>query len=74
MGFTNSVQPYCRFAIITMQMMPMMSWVQRALLDGGLLDWEIDAGWIIRFSDAAMESPPCGVPEARSFLNLDCGS
>src|SRR5216683_1346300 len=26
MGSTNSVQPYCRFAIIDMQMMPRPSW------------------------------------------------
>src|SRR4051812_31097772 len=25
---TKNVQPYCRFAIITMQMTPMMSWTQ----------------------------------------------
>src|SRR6266480_905631 len=29
MGFTNSVQPYCRFAIIAMQTMPMNSCIQR---------------------------------------------
>src|SRR5207249_9408498 len=29
MGFTNSVQPYCRFAIIAMQMMPRNSCIQR---------------------------------------------
>src|SRR5262249_11642153 len=29
MGLTNSVQPYCRFAIITMQMMPKISCPQR---------------------------------------------
>ena len=28
-GLTNSVQPYCRLAISTMQMMPTMSWPQR---------------------------------------------
>src|SRR5262249_43913073 len=28
-GLTNSVQPYCRLATITMQMMPKMSWPQR---------------------------------------------
>ena len=28
-GFTKSVQPYCRLAIITMQMMPKISWLQR---------------------------------------------
>src|SRR5215468_867855 len=28
-GLTNSVQPYCRLAIITMQMMPKISWPQR---------------------------------------------
>ena len=30
-GLTNSVQPYCRLAIITMQMMPAMSCTQRVL-------------------------------------------
>src|SRR5215468_2230939 len=29
MGIVKSVQPYWRLAIITMQMMPMISWVQR---------------------------------------------
>src|SRR5215831_16849236 len=29
MGIVKSVQPYCRLAIITMQMMPMTSWLQR---------------------------------------------
>src|SRR5262245_35041272 len=29
MGLTKSVQPYCRLAIITMQMMPKISWPQR---------------------------------------------
>ena len=28
-GLTNSVQPYCKLAISTMQMMQMISWVQR---------------------------------------------
>ena len=28
-GLTNSVQPYCRFAIIAMQTMPMNSCIQR---------------------------------------------
>ena len=32
-GPTNSVQPYCRLAIITMQTMPMISCSQRP--DGG---------------------------------------
>src|SRR5262249_23949877 len=32
-GVTNSVQPYCRLAIITMQMMPKMSWPQRVASD-----------------------------------------
>ena len=32
-GLTNKVQPYCRLAIITMQMMPASSWSQR--VDGG---------------------------------------
>jgi hypothetical protein len=27
---TKNVQPYCRLAIITMQMMPITSWVQRS--------------------------------------------
>src|SRR6185312_7990363 len=37
-GCTNSVQPYCRLAIMIMQIMPAMSWVQRSLLkdDDGL--------------------------------------
>src|ERR1044071_4457566 len=30
MGVTNNVQPYCRLAIITMQMMPRSSWTQRS--------------------------------------------
>src|SRR3984885_15919321 len=30
-GLTNSVQPYCRLAISTMQMMPTMSCAQRVL-------------------------------------------
>src|SRR5262249_2070 len=29
MGLTKSVQPYCRLAIITMQMMPKINWPQR---------------------------------------------
>ena len=33
-GRTKSVQPYCRLAIITMQMMPATSWTRR-----------VDAGW-----------------------------
>src|SRR5262245_66459640 len=32
-GVTNSVQPYCRLAIITMQMMPKISWPQRVASD-----------------------------------------
>src|SRR5262249_23437837 len=32
-GLTNKVQPYCRLAIITMQMMPKMSWPQRVASD-----------------------------------------
>src|SRR6516165_1458496 len=32
-GLTNSVQPYCRLAIITMQMMPKISWPQRVASD-----------------------------------------
>src|ERR1700735_5669492 len=40
MGLTNRFQPYCRLAIITMQMMPMMSWktlpLRPALLDAGI--------------------------------------
>src|SRR3989338_6548237 len=35
MGPTNSVQPYCRLAIITMQMMPKTSWLQRVASDAG---------------------------------------
>src|SRR5882724_804675 len=34
-GSTNSVQPYCRFAIIAMQTMPMTSLSQLKLLDFG---------------------------------------
>src|SRR5215469_291195 len=30
-GSTNRFQPYCRLAIITMQIMPIMSWSQRPL-------------------------------------------
>jgi hypothetical protein len=30
---TKSVHPYCRFAIITMQMMPKISWPQRVASD-----------------------------------------
>src|ERR1041385_596945 len=33
MGLTNSVQPYCRLAIITMQMMPNSNWAHRVPLD-----------------------------------------
>src|SRR5437899_2334232 len=33
MGLTNRVQPYCRFAIITMQMMPKISCPQRVASD-----------------------------------------
>src|SRR5215472_12113764 len=33
MGLTNSVQPYCRLAIITMQMMPKISCPQRVASD-----------------------------------------
>src|SRR5215813_11432763 len=32
-GLTNSVQPYCRLAIITMQMMPKISWPHRVASD-----------------------------------------
>src|ERR1700724_764964 len=32
-GLTNSVQPYCRLAIITMQMMPKINWPQRVESD-----------------------------------------
>src|ERR1700680_3409945 len=32
-GLTNSVQPYCRLAISTMQVMPTMSWVHRVAAD-----------------------------------------
>jgi hypothetical protein len=32
-GLTNSVQPYCRLAIITMQMMPKINWPQRVASD-----------------------------------------
>jgi hypothetical protein len=35
MGLTNKVQPYCRLAIITMQMMPAISCIQR--IEAGLL-------------------------------------
>ena len=34
-GPTNSVQPYCRLAIITMQMMPKTSWPQRVAAEAG---------------------------------------
>src|SRR5258705_6884466 len=33
MGLTKSVQPYCKFAIITMQMMPKISCPQRVASD-----------------------------------------
>src|SRR5579872_392224 len=38
-GLTNSVQPYCRLAISTMQMMPTINCVQRC--DGGCADCDI---------------------------------
>src|ERR1700745_2115021 len=38
MGLTNNVQPYCRLAIITMQMMPKMSWPQRVAGDAKASD------------------------------------
>src|SRR5260221_3606806 len=38
MGVTKSVQPYCRFAVITMQMMPNMSWPQRVASDARTVD------------------------------------
>src|SRR5439155_11006929 len=37
-GATNSVQPYCRLAIIDMQMMPTTSCTQRVVLDARPLD------------------------------------
>src|ERR1700751_2102445 len=38
MGLTNNVQPYCRLAIIPMQMMPKMSWPQRVAGDAKASD------------------------------------
>src|ERR1051326_6342362 len=42
MGSTKYVQPYCRLAIITMQMMPAINWIQRltgtVLSEAGLVD------------------------------------
>ena len=37
-GLTKSVQPYCRLAISTMQMMPKMSWPQRVAADADASD------------------------------------
>src|SRR5262249_40952282 len=47
-GLTNSVQPYCRFAIITMQMMPKTSWPQRVLGVARVSDWTaVDAVYMV---------------------------
>src|ERR1700694_4029621 len=45
MGLTNSVQPYCRFAIIAMQTMPITSCIHR-----------YEAGLVIGLSPAASAS------------------
>ena len=36
-GLTNKVHPYCRFAIITMQMMQTNSFPQRVAADAGVV-------------------------------------
>ena len=47
-GLTNSVQPYCRLAISTMQMMPKTSWPQRAC-NPAVLDATAVAPTVITF-------------------------
>jgi hypothetical protein len=58
-GLTNSVQPYCKLAIITMQMMPKTSWLQRVA--GDAIDPD---GTVV---DAVDMFPP---PQMNSFLLL----
>ena len=48
-GLTKSVQPYCRLAISTMQMMPKKSWPQRGAGDSAALDATAVASTVITF-------------------------
>src|SRR5262245_46935294 len=64
MGLMNSVQPYCRLAIITVQMMPSESWPHRVHGDG--------AGCASDFSSVAVMFAllrMCGPHEAKA----ECG-
>ena len=48
-GLTKSVQPYCRLAISTMQMMPKMSWLQRGASDPAALVRPRSVSTVINF-------------------------
>src|SRR6516165_7256207 len=47
---TKRVQPYCRLAIITMQMMPKISWPQRVLSEASAGVWTADVSVLTRSS------------------------
>src|SRR5262250_696120 len=58
-GLTKSVQPYCRLAIITMQMMPRTSWPHRVhagATTGSLADAVVistpDRGWRCQYNSS----------------------
>jgi hypothetical protein len=48
-GLTKSVQPYCRLAISTMQMMPKKSWFQRGASDPAALNSTAAVSTVITF-------------------------
>src|ERR671930_563175 len=66
-GLTNSVQPYCRLAIITMQMMPNTSCIHRVASEVAASE-VVASDFTFTASEIALMPSPCGFPSMVLFL------
>src|SRR5712691_5633336 len=73
MGLTNRVQPYCRFAIITMQMMPKISCPQRVASDAvartSMVLVVVDISFLLLLLVARRHCVPCLRSQPRRYSN-----
>src|SRR5712691_1478749 len=73
MGLTNRVQPYCRFAIITMQMMPKISCPQRVASDAvartSIVLVVVDISFLLLLLVARRHCVPCLRSQPRRYSN-----
>src|SRR5689334_1657073 len=71
MGFTKSVQPYCRLAIIDMQTMPRLSCHQRPSRSETALSAEIDAASVMARQSEGFWVAPSLLRDPRSGEDIN---